>query len=183
MKAPRDAKRITAYDRAYILPNQPRQDIAQRPPGRRSLSRGRQAIVLGIVTRPQLGTPLAVAAVGRAEWQGGRYLLIEQRLVPGDDLLDAERHALRQSGFYVWKSRHDFSRRVLIAGGYEAGIMVGAWDLRFVLSRFALDVRFGRQATARHMTCPFVVCATDSFIGDSQVRDPKAFRKRSLSMP
>lgn len=151
---PRDALRLTAYDRAYILPRASHQETGDppRPPGRRRLSRGKQLLALAVLTRPCLGQPLLCAGVARAVWSGGRYGIIERGLVPGADLRATDLDVLRDAGGHLFRDALDFSRRRLIAGGYEAGMMLAGWDLPFLLSRFARRVRFGRDAASRHMT-------------------------------
>lgn len=151
---PRDVLHVTAYDRSYILPRSPHRDTGDppRPPGRRRIARGAQLLALAVLTRPRLGQPLLCAGAARAVWSQGQYQIIERGLVPGADLRAADLNVLRGARIRLFRDALDFSRRRLIAGGYEAGIMPGGWDLPFLLSRFARDVRFGRDTASRHMT-------------------------------
>ncbi len=153
---PRDALHLTAYDRGYVLPRAPRQDDGDPPlpPGRRRIPRGSQLLALAVITRPRLGQPFLCAGAARARWSRGRYRIIEQEMVPGADLREADLDVLRGAGGRLFLDALDFSRRVLIAGGFEAGIMLAGWDLPFILSRFGRDVRFGRDPASRHMTLP-----------------------------
>src|SRR5436309_12664135 len=76
---PRNPLRLTAYDRAYILPRASRQETRDppRPPGRRRIARGKHLLALAVVTRPRLGEPLLCAAVARAVWSRGHYRIVE----------------------------------------------------------------------------------------------------------
>jgi len=145
---------LTAYDRAYILPRTPREktNAPPLPPARRRMARGRQMLALVVLTRPRLGQPLLCAGLARAVWSQGRYRIIERELVPGADLQAADLDVLRSAGVRVFRDPREFARRRLIAGGYEAGLMIAGWDVPFVLSRFARHVRFGRDSASRHMT-------------------------------
>ncbi len=151
---PRDAFHVTAYDRAYILPRASHQETGDppRPPGQRRIARGAQLLALAMLTRPRLGQPLLCAGAARAVWSRGRYWIVEWGMVPGADLRAADLDVLRSAGVRLFHDALDFSRRRLIAGGYEGGIMLAGWDLPFLMSRFAREVRFGRDAASRHMT-------------------------------
>jgi len=154
MNPPRDALHLTAYDRAYILPRAPHEKTSDSPlpPGRRRLSRGKQMLSLAVITRPRLGQSLLCAGMARAVWSRGRYRIIERELVPGAELQAAHLGAPRADSVHVFQDLREFARRRLIAGGYEAGIMIAGWDMPFLLSRFARAVRFGRDTACRHMT-------------------------------
>lgn len=151
---PRDALHLTSYDRAYILPRAPRQENHRppRPPGRRRFARGKQMLALAVLMRPRLGQPLLCAGAARAVWSQGRYRIVEWEMVPGADLGAVELGVLRSAKVHCFHDTLESSRRRLIAGGYEAGMMLAGWDLPAVLSRFARDVRFGRDPASRHMT-------------------------------
>jgi hypothetical protein len=88
----------------------------------------------------------------RASWTRGKYRITQWELVPGANLRASDLGAIDSAGVSVFKDPLHFARRGLIGGGYEAGIMIPAWDIPFILGRFALGVRFGRDIAARHMT-------------------------------
>ncbi len=153
---PRDALHLTAYDRGYVLPRAPRQDDGDPPlpPGRRRIPRGSQLLALAVITRPRIGQPFLCAGAARARWLRERFRIVNWTMTAGNGLGAHDLHMLRSTGARFFPDALDFSRRVLIAGGFEAGIMLAGWDLPFILSRFARDVRFGRDSTSRHMTLP-----------------------------
>jgi hypothetical protein len=109
-------------------------------------------LALAVITRRRLGQPLLCAGMARALWSPQRYKIIERELIPGADLREADLNALQRAGLFVFPDMRQFARRRLIAGGYEAGIMIAGWDLPFLVSRFARRVRFGRDSASRHLT-------------------------------